>query len=145
MYARQTLLAALLLAGLSGGAYAQSTTPGTATPPAAAPTPTAPMTGSQKPAMPTMPTMPAKPSASAVGASRFTTEAEARAHCPGDKIVWANHNSKAFHLSGDRYFGKGKHGSYMCMAEATAAGYHKSGTHHARTHTGAASSTAKHS
>ena len=42
---------------------------------------------------------------------------------PGDPVVWANANSKIFHLQGDKYYGNTKHGQYLCESKATAAGY----------------------
>src|SRR5258706_10672510 len=60
----------------------------TATPPAAAPAPA-------KPA-------PTRSSATPTGAAEFSTEAEAKARCPGDTVVWANTKSKIYHFSGHR-------------------------------------------
>ncbi len=50
-------------------------------------------------------------------------------HCKGE-IVWANTTKKTFHESGDPYFGRTKHGEYMCKAAAEAAGYHMAGMRH---------------
>ena len=61
-------------------------------------------------------------------ADQFASEQAARAHCPGDTIVWASlGKSKAYHLSGNRYYGKTKHGAYMCQKEADRAGFHAAG------------------
>ena len=70
------------------------------------------------------------PSAAAnTGSGQFSTEQAAKAHCPGDTIVWANTSgSKAYHASGDRYYGKTKRGAYMCQKEADQAGYHTAGS-----------------
>lgn len=68
-----------------------------------------------------------------LSANQFSTEAAAKAHCPSDTVVWANPSgSKAYHLSGDRYYGKTKHGGYMCQKDAEQAGYHQSGKHTAK-------------
>ncbi len=40
-------------------------------------------------------------------------------------MVWADLDSKVFYLSGDRRFGKTRHGEYMLEADALAAGYRK--------------------
>lgn len=73
---------------------------------------------------------------------QFTTEAAAKAHCPGETIVWANlGSSKAYHLSGDRYYGKTKHGAYMCQKDADRAGFHAGGRRRAKA--AAKSTTAK--
>ncbi|WP_297369556.1 hypothetical protein [Acidocella sp.] len=56
----------------------------------------------------------------------FKTEAAAAAHCPGDQVVWsALTKSKSFHTSHSKYFGKTKHGAYVCEKDALAAGFHK--------------------
>jgi hypothetical protein len=59
-------------------------------------------------------------------ADEFPTTAAAAAHCPNDTVVWsALTKSKSFHLSGSRYFGKTKHGAYVCKGEALSYGYHQ--------------------
>ncbi len=80
----------------------------------------------------TAPSRPASRAAAAAAAGPasggFSSEQAAKAHCPGDAIVWANlGGSKAYHLSGDRYYGKTRHGSYMCQKEADQAGFHAAG------------------
>lgn len=68
-----------------------------------------------------------------LSANQFSTEAAAKAHCPSDTVVWANPSgTKAYHLSSDRYYGKTKHGAYMCQKDAEQAGYHQSGKHTAK-------------
>jgi hypothetical protein len=51
-------------------------------------------------------------------------------NCKGN-VVWVNVNTKSYHRQGDPYFGRTKHGEYMCEAAADAAGYHLAGSHHA--------------
>jgi hypothetical protein len=56
---------------------------------------------------------------------KFSTAAAAAAHCPGDVVVWSTFSkSKAFHLAASRYYGKTKHGAYVCEKDALAAGFH---------------------
>jgi hypothetical protein len=63
-----------------------------------------------------------------LASDQFSSEAAAKAHCPADAIVWANlGSSKAYHPSGDRYYGKTKHGAYMCQKDADQAGFHAAG------------------
>jgi hypothetical protein len=70
----------------------------------------------------------ATPSAPNLASNQFTAEAEAKSHCPTDTVVWVNlGGSKAYHLSGDRYYGKTKKGAYMCQKEADQSGYHTAG------------------
>ncbi len=56
------------------------------------------------------------------GAGQFTTEAEAKARCPSDKVVWVNTKSRIYHYAGTRSYGTTKQGAYMCEADAAAAG-----------------------
>lgn len=71
-------------------------------------------------------TTPAAPSASREGTTRgageFATEAQAKAHCPGGTVVWANLNSKVYHFAGTRNYGTTKSGAYMCERDADSAG-----------------------
>ncbi len=63
-----------------------------------------------------------------VGApGRFTSEASATRACGANNVVWANTGTKVYHLSGDKYFGNTKHGSYMCLGAAKASGFHAPG------------------
>ena len=61
------------------------------------------------------------PRPAASTANQFKTEAEAKAHCPSDTVVWANKDTKVFHVTGSRYYGKTKVGAYMCQKDAVAA------------------------
>jgi hypothetical protein len=55
----------------------------------------------------------------------FPSEAAAHASCPSDSVVWSSMSkSKAFHTASSKYYGKTKHGAYVCQGAATAAGYH---------------------
>lgn len=67
--------------------------------------------------------------ASSLAGNQFTSEQAAKSHCPGDTIVWANTGgSKAYHLSGSRFFGKTKKGAYMCRKDADTSGFHVAGS-----------------
>ncbi|GCE85173.1 hypothetical protein [Komagataeibacter diospyri] len=47
--------------------------------------------------------------------------------CPGDTVVWVNQNTGVYHLPGDRWYGRTKHGAYECEKQAEAEGAHRSG------------------
>ncbi|WP_419730047.1 hypothetical protein [Lichenicola sp.] len=57
-------------------------------------------------------------------ASRRGVAATPDISCPGDAVVWVNPRSKAYHMQGDSFFGRTKHGSFMCKKAADAAGDH---------------------
>lgn len=48
-------------------------------------------------------------------------------NCGAVKAVWVNLNSKAYHEPGDPYYGKTKHGEYLCPSQAKAQGFHPAG------------------
>ena len=52
----------------------------------------------------------------------FATESAAQAHCPRDVVVWLNITSGIYHYKGERWYGRTKHGAYVCEKEAVAAG-----------------------
>jgi hypothetical protein len=98
-----------LLAG-SGAILAQSTTPRLPAPLAAHPSPARPSTPSSLPS------------------NQFSEESVAKSRCLGDTVVWVNlGGSKAYHMTGDKYYGKTKEGAYMCQKEADQSGYHAAG------------------
>lgn len=86
----------------------------TATAPAPKPSSAPPPTSTARPA----PSTPAAPAAS----NEFSTETEAKAHCPSDTVVWASLTSKIYHFSGTRYYGHTKNGAYMCETDTAGAG-----------------------
>jgi hypothetical protein len=56
------------------------------------------------------------------GANQFSTEAEAKARCPTDTVVWVNLKSKIYHFSGTRNYGETKKGAYICERDAAVEG-----------------------
>jgi hypothetical protein len=56
-------------------------------------------------------------------AGQFASEAEAKARCPGETVVWVNTSTKVWHYAGAATYGKTKRGVYMCEKEAGAGGF----------------------
>ena len=105
-----------------GGAAPAQTTAAPAPPPAPAPAPTAAPVAPSKPGpSPTAERAPSVP-ASPAAANEFSTEAQAKARCPTDTVVWVNLTSKIYHFSGTKNYGNTKHGAYMCERDTAAAG-----------------------
>src|ERR1700746_809249 len=81
-----------------------------------------------RPAGAASPTHPSAAAPSTLASDQFSSEQAAKSHCPGDSVVWVNlGGSKAYHVSGDKYYGKTKHGAYMCQKEADQSGSHAAG------------------
>jgi hypothetical protein len=106
-------------------APAAAATPAAAPAPAVAPAPAAAPAAAPAPAAAATPkpkkTEAAAPAA-ATGAGQFAAEAEAKAHCPSDTVVWLNTKSHKYHFAGHKSYGATKQGAYMCEADAKAAG-----------------------
>jgi hypothetical protein len=64
---------------------------------------------------------PAAPAAPA-GQNQFSSEAEAKGHCPSDTVVWVNVTSKIYHYVGYRSYGTTKNGAYMCERDTAVQG-----------------------
>ncbi len=56
------------------------------------------------------------------GLQLFSTESEAKRHCPRDTVVWLNTNSGVYHEKGMRWYGNTRSGAYVCKNEADTAG-----------------------
>jgi hypothetical protein len=56
-------------------------------------------------------------------AGQFASEADAKAHCPGETVVWVNTGTKVWHYAGAATYGKTKRGVYMCEKDAAAGGF----------------------
>jgi hypothetical protein len=89
-----------------------------APPPAAAPAP-APAAAAPAPAPAGPQSM--KPQV-ATGAGQFQSDAQAKARCPSDTVVWVNTKSGIYHFAGMHNYGNTKQGAYMCEADAKGAG-----------------------
>jgi hypothetical protein len=102
---------------------APTTTPAAAEPaPKPKPKPTA--APAQEPA--SRPTRIATPAPAR--ANERPTEAQAKARCRSDTVVWANLGSKIYHYSVNKDYGNTKDGAYMCEKDATGQGFRASKT-----------------
>ncbi len=45
---------------------------------------------------------------------QYASESDARTACTSGSVEWMNTNSGALHPAGDPYYGKTKHGAYVC-------------------------------
>lgn len=61
------------------------------------------------------------------GGSMESANAGAIPNCGAVKAVWVNTNSHVYHEPGDPYYGKTKHGKYMCPSAAKKEGDHPAG------------------
>ena len=133
--------------GITEKAYVADCRTGTAPTPTAAPAPTPAPTAAPAPAPTTASPAPAPtaaapaPSASRSpaqapygttergtstgspsGTGQFATEAQAKATCPGDTVVWVNLRSKIYHFAGTHNYGNTKDGAYICERDTAAQG-----------------------
>jgi hypothetical protein len=118
------------VAACRAGTVATPATAPTPAPPTAAPTP-APTTAAPAPApsasrpsaqTPYGTTERGRSTGSPSGAGQFANEAQAKATCPGDTVVWVNLRSKIYHFAGTHNYGNTKDGAYMCERDTAAQG-----------------------
>jgi hypothetical protein len=91
-----------------------------------APAPARPAATTTAPAAPTAapPAQTRTPAAGTpTGAGQFATEAQAKARCPRDTVVWVNLDSKIYHFAGYKDYGNTKTGAYMCEGNTAAGGF----------------------
>ena len=98
---------------------APTTTTAAPSPPARPPAPTA----SRPSAEPPYGTTRRAPSTgSPSGAGQYANEAQAKASCLGETVVWVNLRSKIYHFAGTHNYGNTKDGAYMCERDTAAQG-----------------------
>jgi hypothetical protein len=64
---------------------------------------------------------------SAMGDTSGVAAVPASLNCGAVKPVWVNLNTKVYHEPSDPYYGKTKHGEYLCPSVAKKDGYHRAG------------------
>jgi len=65
-------------------------------------------------------------SAAALPLTVFRYEAQAQRHCPDDTIVWLDFRKERYYLKGQRRYGQGGSGSFVCQKDARASGLRRS-------------------
>lgn len=55
---------------------------------------------------------------SATPLTPFRYEAQAQRHCPGDKVVWLDFRKGVYYRKGQKLYGQGFDGSFVCLTEA---------------------------
>jgi hypothetical protein len=56
----------------------------------------------------------------------FRYETQAQRHCPADTVVWLNFRKRTYYLKGQRRYGRGPDGNFVCRSEARDGGYRRS-------------------
>ena len=110
--------------GITEKAYVtQCRAAGTVAQPAPAPAPAAPPAAQTSTTTAPSATTGARPASTApTGANQYQTEAQAKFRCGAGTVVWANLDSKIYHFTGYKEYGKTKAGAYMCEQDATGQG-----------------------
>lgn len=63
---------------------------------------------------------------SATPLTPFRYEAQAQRHCPGDKVVWLDLKKGVYYRKGQKLYGQGFDGSFVCETEARDSLYRRS-------------------
>jgi hypothetical protein len=63
---------------------------------------------------------------SATPLTPFRYEAQAQRHCPGDKVVWLDFRKGVYYRKGQKFYGQGFNGSFVCLTEARDSLYRRS-------------------
>ncbi|WP_128925684.1 hypothetical protein [Bradyrhizobium guangxiense] len=56
----------------------------------------------------------------------FRYEAQAQRHCPHDKVVWLDFRKGVYYRKGQKRYGQGFDGSFVCQSEARGSLYRRS-------------------
>ncbi|MEY9121165.1 hypothetical protein [Bradyrhizobium yuanmingense] len=63
---------------------------------------------------------------SATPLTPFRYEAQAQRHCPRDKVVWLDFGKGVYYRKGQKRYGQGFDGSFVCQNEARGSFYRRS-------------------
>ncbi|MBB4378052.1 hypothetical protein GGD66_000814 [Bradyrhizobium sp. CIR48] len=63
---------------------------------------------------------------SATPLTPFRYEAQAQRHCPHDKVVWLDFRKGIYYRKGQKRYGQGFDGSFVCLNEARDSRYRRS-------------------
>ena len=63
---------------------------------------------------------------SATPLTPFRYEAQAQRHCPGDKVVWLDFRKSVYYAKGQKRYGQGFDGSFVCLGEVRGNSYRRS-------------------
>ncbi|OKO78818.1 hypothetical protein AC630_18370 [Bradyrhizobium sp. AS23.2] len=64
--------------------------------------------------------------ASATPLTPFRYEAQAQRHCPHDQVVWLDFRKGVYYGRGQKHYGQGFDGSFVCRSEARDGFYRRS-------------------
>jgi hypothetical protein len=64
--------------------------------------------------------------AAAIPLNPFRYQAQAQRHCPDDTVVWLDFRRGAYYSKGQKRYGRGSTGSFVCRDEARSSGYRRS-------------------
>lgn len=63
---------------------------------------------------------------SAMPLTPFRYEAQAQRHCPHDQVVWLDFRKGVYYRKGQKRYGQGFEGSFVCLSEARDSLYRRS-------------------
>lgn len=61
--------------------------------------------------------------ATALPLTPFRYQEQAQRHCPGDTVVWLDFAKGKYYSKGQKLYGRGQNGSYVCREEARSSFY----------------------
>ena len=65
-------------------------------------------------------------SAAALPLTPFRYEDQAQRSCPTDKVVWLDFRKGVYYAKGQKRYGQGFDGSFVCLNDARSSGYRRS-------------------